>query len=105
MANRYFIAMIAAFGIVSAPANLSAQSTLGTVRGTTMDQSGAVLVGAQVTLHSVDENTNLASLAGIAVSREASNSRDDERETARRGGHNAASIGRERAAPSAMESE
>ena len=40
------------------PASLSAQSTFGTVLGRTMDQSGAALAGAQVTLHSLDENTD-----------------------------------------------
>jgi hypothetical protein len=39
-------------------ANLNAQSTFGSLRGSTMDQSGAAIPGAQVQLHSVDENTN-----------------------------------------------
>jgi len=36
---------------------LEAQSTFGSVRGSTMDQTGAVLPAAQVTLHSLDENS------------------------------------------------
>ncbi len=35
-----------------------AQSTFGAVRGSTLDQSGAALPGAEITLHSLDENTN-----------------------------------------------
>jgi hypothetical protein len=38
--------------------SLRAQSTFGAVRGTALDQSGAALPAAQVTLHSVDENSN-----------------------------------------------
>jgi uncharacterized surface anchored protein len=37
-----------------------AQSTFGTVRGTSLDQSGAALPGAVITLHNVDENSNLS---------------------------------------------
>jgi hypothetical protein len=37
---------------------LKAQSTFGSVRGTTTDQTGSVLPGAQVTLHNVDEDTD-----------------------------------------------
>src|ERR1700722_2992098 len=35
-----------------------AQSTFGSVRGVTQDQTGAIIPQAQVTLHSVDENTD-----------------------------------------------
>ena len=35
-----------------------AQSTFGSVRGIAQDNSGAVLPGAQITLHSLDENTD-----------------------------------------------
>src|SRR3984957_13539842 len=35
-----------------------AQSTFGSVRGVAQDDSGAVLPGAQITLHSLDENTD-----------------------------------------------
>jgi hypothetical protein len=35
-----------------------AQSTFGSVRGTTQDPTGAIIPGAQVTLHSVDENAD-----------------------------------------------
>jgi hypothetical protein len=40
------------------PADLSAQSTFGSIRGTTQDESGAALPQVQVTLHSADENTD-----------------------------------------------
>jgi hypothetical protein len=39
--------------------SLRAQSTFGAVRGTALDQSGAILPGARIALHSVDENTNV----------------------------------------------
>jgi len=39
--------------------SLRAQSTFGAVRGTALDQSGTALPGAQVTLHSLDENTTV----------------------------------------------
>ena len=45
--------------LVHLPARLAAQSTFGTVRGTALDQSGAALPGSVITLHSVDENSNL----------------------------------------------
>lgn len=35
-----------------------AQSTFGSIRGTVQDASGAVIPGAKVTLHSIDENTD-----------------------------------------------
>ncbi len=43
--------------------SLKAQSTFGSVRGTTTDQTGAVIPGAKVTLHSLDENTNSAAVS------------------------------------------
>ena len=45
------------------PASLSAQSTFGTVLGRAMDQSGAALAEAQVTLHSLDENTDAVTIS------------------------------------------
>jgi Carboxypeptidase regulatory-like domain len=42
-----------------ASAGLNAQSTFGSIRGGTQDQTGAGLPQAQVTLHNVDENTDL----------------------------------------------
>ena len=39
---------------------LDAQSTFGSVRGSVTDQTGAALPSAQVTLHSLDENTDVA---------------------------------------------
>jgi hypothetical protein len=60
MTQRSFLALFVAFGILLAPP-ANAQSTFGSVRGSTTDQTGAVLPQTQVTLHSVDENTNAAS--------------------------------------------
>ena len=40
------------------PADSVAQSTFGSIRGSTQDETGAVLPQVQVTLHSVDENTD-----------------------------------------------
>ena len=37
------------------------QSTFGTVRGTVQDSTGSVIPGAQVTIHSIDENTDRVS--------------------------------------------
>jgi len=45
--------------LINLPANLRAQSTFGSVRGSTLDQSGAAIPKAAITLHSLDENTNL----------------------------------------------
>ncbi|HVO97224.1 MAG TPA: carboxypeptidase regulatory-like domain-containing protein [Bryobacteraceae bacterium] len=49
--------------LVQAPAHLCAQSTFGTVRGSAVDQSGAGVPGAVITLHGVDENTNVMGLS------------------------------------------
>jgi len=40
-----------------------AQSTFGTVRGTTLDQSGSSIPQAQVSLHSVDENSDFETIS------------------------------------------
>ena len=45
------------------PANLNAQSTFGSIRGTTQDESGAALPQVQVTLHSIDENTDVSEVS------------------------------------------
>ncbi|HML16955.1 MAG TPA: carboxypeptidase regulatory-like domain-containing protein [Bryobacteraceae bacterium] len=47
-----FLATLAGFTV-----NIHAQSTFGSVRGSSMDQSGAALPGSQITLRSLDENT------------------------------------------------
>ena len=39
---------------------LEAQSTFGSIRGSTMDQTGAIIPGAQVNLRSLDENSQVA---------------------------------------------
>ncbi len=44
--------------IVLAATPVRAQSTFGSIRGTVEDVSGATIPGAQVTLHSIDENTD-----------------------------------------------
>src|SRR3984885_4440669 len=49
--------------LLSAPVNLCAQSTFGTVRGSALDQSGAAVPGAQITLHNVDENSSVTALS------------------------------------------
>lgn len=54
---------MAMFALANLPANLKAQSTFGSVRGTTQDATGAVITQVRVTLHSVDENTDAAVLS------------------------------------------
>jgi hypothetical protein len=49
--------------LATPPATLSAQSTFGTVRGTVLDQSGGIIPLAQITLHSLDENSNVTVLS------------------------------------------
>jgi Carboxypeptidase regulatory-like domain len=44
-------------------ASLSAQSTFGTVRGSALDQTGSGVPGALLTLHSLDENSNVTGLS------------------------------------------
>lgn len=44
--------------IVLGPTPVRAQSTFGSIRGNVQDPSGAAIPGAQVTLHSIDENTD-----------------------------------------------
>jgi hypothetical protein len=51
--------LVAAFALLClAAANLQAQSTFGSIRGTAQDASGAAIPGTQITLHSNDENTD-----------------------------------------------
>jgi hypothetical protein len=45
--------------LVPPAADLNAQSTFGTVRGSALDETGGGIPGAQITLHSLDENTNV----------------------------------------------
>jgi hypothetical protein len=44
-------------------ARVRAQSTFGTIRGTTLDQSGSSIPQAQVRLHSVDENSDFTAIS------------------------------------------
>jgi len=57
---------ICAILLATLPANLSAQSTFGSIRGTTQDQSGSALPQAQIKLHNADENTDAATLSDDA---------------------------------------
>ncbi len=50
------LALLTLFALVAPPAR--AQSTFGSIRGSVQDVSGAAIPGAQVTLHSIDENTD-----------------------------------------------
>jgi hypothetical protein len=58
--RRVALGFAIGYMLLHLPANLSAQSTFGTVRGSALDQSGAGVPGAQITLHSLDENSNVA---------------------------------------------
>ena len=51
-----FVVLIALFCVSSC--TLEAQSTFGSIRGTVQDDTGASIPETQVTLHSVDENTD-----------------------------------------------
>jgi hypothetical protein len=58
--SRYFsgaLAILFALFCVSGP-RLEAQSTFGSIRGTVQDSSGAAIPDTQITLHSIDENTD-----------------------------------------------
>jgi len=45
--------------LLSLPLAVNAQSTFGSIRGTTQDDTGAVLTAVAVTLHNADENTDV----------------------------------------------
>ena len=61
------IGRIATVGLIAVslvlPVRVAAQSTFGSVRGSTVDQSGAVISSAAVALHSLDENTNASTVS------------------------------------------
>ena len=60
----YVVAVVALNILFALPAErIEAQSTFGSVRGTTSDQTGSVIPGAQVTLHSADENTDVQAVS------------------------------------------
>jgi hypothetical protein len=67
---RSVVRTIAAVGVFAAslvtPVGVNAQSTFGSVRGTTVDASGAAIPIVTITLHSVDENTNASVLSDDA---------------------------------------
>jgi Carboxypeptidase regulatory-like domain len=48
-----------AAALLTVPANVNAQSTFGSIRGTAQDQTDAAIPQALITLHNVDENTDL----------------------------------------------
>jgi hypothetical protein len=56
---------VCAFGcmLIMSATNLKAQSTFGSVRGVTQDQTGSVLPQVQITLHNLDENTEAVALS------------------------------------------
>jgi len=56
---------VCAFGcmVIISPANLRAQSTFGSIRGTAQDQTGGALPQVQITLHNVDENADVATIS------------------------------------------
>jgi hypothetical protein len=58
--SRRVMGLVAALLVVlfGMTAGAAAQSTFGSIRGIVQDGSGAVIPGAQVTLHSIDENTD-----------------------------------------------
>ena len=63
MAKQLSIALLAAFGILAAlPA--SAQSTFGSLRGSTQDATGAAIPGAAITLTGLDDNSQHQTIAG-----------------------------------------
>jgi hypothetical protein len=49
--------------LAALPANLNAQSTFGSLRGSTLDQSGGAIPQAIITLHSLDENTTFSTVS------------------------------------------
>jgi len=57
---RYSIAFLIAFFLFDVlPSIVEAQSTFGSIRGSATDQTGAAVPGAQIKLHSEDENADL----------------------------------------------
>ena len=62
------ISAICALGcmLIMSTANLCAQSVFGSIRGTTQDQSGAVLPQAELTLQNVGENTRAVTITDAA---------------------------------------
>jgi len=61
--TRRMVLGLCAIFLASLPANLAAQSTFGSIRGSTMDQSGAAIPVAVLTLHNLDENADVSTLS------------------------------------------
>jgi len=57
---RLFVMSLILIAFTNQSARLCAQSTFGSIRGTTQDQTGAVLQGVVITLHNVDENADVS---------------------------------------------
>ena len=55
---KHTVSGIVAASLLGLPVSLNAQSTFGSIRGITQDQTGALLPQALVTLHNVDENSD-----------------------------------------------
>src|SRR6202000_3380826 len=58
--KHYLITLLATLVVLLCISNsrLEAQSTFGSVRGIVQDSTGAAIPDAQITLHSIDENTD-----------------------------------------------
>jgi hypothetical protein len=57
--RRLAAALVVLFGLfVMSNSRLAAQSTFGSIRGTAQDISGAAIPDTQITLHSIDQNTD-----------------------------------------------
>jgi hypothetical protein len=59
IARRVVFGLLTVLMMGSGAAVSRAQSTFGSIRGATQDQTGAIVPQAQVTLHSLDENTDV----------------------------------------------
>jgi len=63
--RRCFGVMVAALAALLWTPASQGQSTFGSVRGVTLDESGSSLPGAKITLHNLDENTDLPAVSDI----------------------------------------
>jgi hypothetical protein len=68
--RRWFALLIAVIVFAAATLSAHAQSTFGSIRGTVQDNSGAVVPGASIVVHSLDDNaehTTISSTSGEFV--------------------------------------
>jgi hypothetical protein len=63
MKTRSILLALAAVVLAGFLRNLNAQSTFGSIRGATLDQTGAALPQAEIRLHNLDENTDLVMIS------------------------------------------